>query len=1017
MSAGGGRTLVADTDPEQETFWMCVAERASGVHHRGGIARPDDGDASVSTIFRLTVTNTNDTPLATDDSTETTINTTLTTGNVLLNDDFGDVYGIFYAVTGEGFSDKELYDFSEDLQKTLLLVGGVAKVELWGIPQEVVYVEISRSKMVDMKLSHEMLIGLVQDQNLVVESGDVIVGGERPRFRVTGDFDTIEAIGEIRIPSGENQGLSQIKLSDIATITRGYEEPRNQLLRYNGRPGIGVAVSAITTINVVDVGQRLDDTILEVLESTPIGIEIETIFNQPDSVTTAVNNFVLSLFQAVAIVVGLLVMFMGVQSGIIIGFMLVLIVAGTNLFMLIFGITLQRISLGALIIAMGMLVDNSIVITEGYLVRINKGEDPMKAISAVVKQTTWPLFGATVVAIFAFAAVGMSPDATGEYTRSLFQVIIISLLLSWGLAITVNPLICIQFMKLKDPSVKKPSRFKRLDALKGKAIEKAKSLSKDQPDTGKSGGGFMGWYKRMLTLCMRRSRLTIIVVVGLLLISLWGFGKVTQAFFPASGQPQFMVDYFLVEGSDISTSEEEAKILEQYFLDREIFPEIKKVSTYIGASPPRFQLTFAPESPNSRLSQFMIEVHDPATIPDVLSRIQTYLDENYPQGTAQAYRFQLGPGAKGLINARIQGPDPTVVRQLSQQVKNIMYDTGNAVAIKDNWGDRAKVVRAVIDERAAREVGITRPMINRSLQQSFDGISIGLYREGNRLMPIISRPPFLERADSTALYDLYIWSPVLQTSIPMAQVVTDFELRWEDTRIQRRDRRRTMEVTCDPLRGEATELFAIIRPQVEALEFPPGYKLEWGGQYEDSARANEGISKTFPLAFIAMFLTILVLWNKVKQPIIIFLSVPLSIIGVVAGLLLTGFPFSFMGLMGMLALFGMVIKNAIVMVDEFDLQLSEGGDAFESIIEASSTRVRPVMMAALSTVLGMAPLLPDLFFQGMAVVVMGGLTIASVITLIVTPVLYKMFFGIKEKSEVENALPEDPVSLEAPADA
>lgn len=923
-------------------------------------------------------------------------------GQSIVNDDFGDVYGILYAVTGEGYTDKELYDFSEDLQKRLLLVRGVAKVELWGTPNEVVYVEIPRSRMVDMQLSQDTLISIIQQQNMVVDAGNVVVGSERPLFRVTGDFDTVEAIGNLRIPSPENMGLSQVKLSDIATITRDYEEPRTQLMRFDGRPAIGVAVSAITTENVVEVGDRLDDAIFETLEMTPIGIEIETVFNQPDAVTAAVNNFVMSLFQSVAIVVGLLVIFMGVQSGVIIGFMLVLIISGTLLFMYVMDITLQRISLGALIIAMGMLVDNSIVITEGILVRMQKGEDKKEAAKAVVDQTMWPLFGATVVAIFAFAAVGMSPDATGEYTRTLFQVIIISLLLSWFLAITVNPLICVQFMSPKKPGEKKV-RFKRINKAVTATKEKIASIKLEKEGGESDGGGFMAWFRNVLAGAMRRRWTTMGVLAVLLVTAVIGFGFVTQAFFPSSGQPQFMVDYFLPEGSDISATEADIIEIENYLMDEEIFPEIRQISAFIGASPPRFQLTFAPESPNSRLGQLMVEVHDPATINDVLGRIQTYLNENYPGGTSQAYRFQLGPGAKGLVNARIQGPDPDVLRALSAQVKQIYFRTGNAVAIRDDWGERAKVIRANVDERAAREVGITRPQINQALQASFEGLTVGLYRENHRLIPIISRPPFGERADSTALYDLYVWSPVLQTQVPLSSLVKSFTLGWEDTRVLRRDRQRTMEITCDPMSGEASVLFEQIRPQVEALDFPPGYTLTWGGQYEDSARANAGISQTFPLAFLAMLLTIFVLWNKVRQPIIIFLSVPLSLIGIVAGLLITGFPFSFMGLMGMLALFGMVIKNAIVMVDEIDLTLAGGAEPWQGIIEASSSRVRPVMMAALSTVLGMSPLLPDLFFQGMAISVMAGLTVASVITLVVTPVLYAIFFKVKESGDPDAA--------------
>ena len=923
------------------------------------------------------------------------------TGTSWVNDDFADVYGMLFAITGDGFSEKELYDFSENLQKKLLLVDGVAKVELWGIPKEVVYVEISQTKLKEMQLSPDDLKKLISNQNLVVESGDLLIDTERPYFRVSGDFDNIGAIGDIRIPSKNPDEQTQIKLSDIADIYKGYSEPPDKLIRFNGRPGIAVAVSAISTYNVVEVGERIKTELYKILENTPMGIELNVIYNQPSSVETSVNNFVMNLVQSVTIVIGLLVIFMGLQSGIIIGFMLLLIVAGTLLFMYTFNITLQRISLGALIVAMGMLVDNSIVITDGILVRMQKGMNAKKAGMEVVKQTMWPLFGATIVAIFAFGAVGLSQDSTGEYTRSLFQVIIISLTLSWFLAITVNPLICFQFMKIKTPEEKKKSSFKWLENLKAKLKPKKKVSSKNE--TGEnSTGGFIGWFEKILAASLRKSTMVIIGVLVLLVISVIGYGKVTKAFFPSSGQPQFLVDYFLPEGTDISKTKKDIIQIEKYLLDKENFPEIKQVSSYIGASPPRFQLTFNPESANPRMGQLLIEVYDPETIADVLPKIQSYLDNNYPQAIAQVYRFQLGPGAKGLINARFSGPDPVVLRSLAEKTKSIFNATNNALAVKDDWGNRAKYIKAVVDEKSAKDLGITRPMINQTLKSAYDGISVGLYRENNRLMPIIFRHPADERSVDNVLNDLYIWSPVLKQSVPVSQVVTSFKVDWEDTRINRRHRQRTIEITCDPKKGEASALLAQVKPKVEALELPPGYSLEWGGQYEDSARANEGISKTFPFALLAMFLTLLILWNKVKQPIIIYLSIPLSLIGVVAGLVATGFPFSFMALMGLLALFGMVIKNAIVLVDEIDLRISEGGDKFDAIVKASSSRVRPVMMAALSTVLGMAPLLPDLFFQGMAVTIMAGLTIAAVITLIVTPVLYKVFFGIKEKQDTKD---------------
>lgn len=893
-------------------------------------------------------------------------------GQSIVNDDFGDVYGIFYAVTGLGFSERELFQFSEQLQKELVLVPGIAKVELWGMPREIIYVEIPSSRMDEMNLSSDTLASLIGDQNQVVDAGDVNLGEERAIFAVTGDFSTVESIGNILIPSqdGGFTGDTQITLDNIAQIYRGYEEPLQKLMRYNGKRGIGLALSANTEENVVEIGKRVSKVIDSIKEQTPIGIEVETIFDQPSIVEQSVNNFLLSLVQSVAIVVALLLIFMGVQSGVIIGFMLLLIISGTLLFMYVFQITLQRISLGALIIAMGMLVDNSIVITEGILVRMNKGEDPAEASGKVVSQTIWPLFGATLVAIFAFAAVGMSPDGTGEFTKTLFYVVIISLLLSWFLAITINPLLCVKFMKAK---------------------------ISDNPE-GVEEGKLTLKFKEILRWSLQRKGLVAMITVGFLVLAGFGFTTLAPGFFPASSQPQFMVDYLMPEGTDISTTSRDIAEIEEYLMDKEQFPDIQKVMTFIGSSPPRFQLTFAPEKPSSRLGQFLIEVENPDSIAYLIPEIQSYMDDRYPQAMSQAYRFMVGPGGKGVIQARFSGPDPTVLRQLSEQAKDIYRDTGNAVSIRDDWGERAKVSRVVLNETEAKRVGISRPQVNTALLQAFRGRTVGIFREDDKQIPVVFRPPGIERLETSSARDIKVWSPTLGTGIYLRQISHRFESVMEDTKIQRRNRRRTITVQCDPITGTGGQLYNEISPKVEAMELPPGYTLEWGGEAENSSKASEGIGQTFPLAFIAMFMTIIVLWNKVRQPIIIFLSIPLSIIGLVLGLMITGFPFSFMAIMGTLALFGMVIKNAIVMVDEIDLTWKNGGDRFQGIIDASATRVRPVMMAALSTVLGMVPLLADTFFQGMAVVIMGGLTVASVVTLIVTPVLYAIFFNVKEST-------------------
>ncbi len=642
--------------------------------------------------------------------------------------------------------------------------------------------------------------------------------------------------------------------------------------------------------------------------------------------------------------------------------------------MYLFNITLQRVSLGALIIAMGMLVDNSIVVTEGILVRYQKGEDRLKAAAQVVKQTMWPLFGATLVAIFAFAAVGMSPNSAGEYTKTLFYVIIISLMLSWILAITLNPLVCYHFMHPKQ-------RNDRTDFMDSRT---------------------MSFYKSFLAKALTFKWITLMVVVTTLAVSLWGFQFIDNAFFPNSTQPQFLVDYWMPEGTDIYKTEEGMKKVEEELLDKEKYPNIIKVSTFAGSPPLRFQLTFSGESINGKYGMFLIEVDDNKVLDKLIPRIQKDLENKFIEPIIQAIPFAIGPGGKGTINTRIFGPDPDVLRELSAKVMSIYNSTENAVAVRESWGERVKVLDIEIDEFQARQVGITRPQISQALKQGFDGRPVGIFRKGNKQMPIISLPPKHEREDIKNTMNLYVYSPVLKSSIPITQLIKKTEMKWKDRVISRRDRSRMISVQCDPLEGRASVLFNQVRPVIDKIELPTGYKFEHGGEYESSSDANAMVMGNLPLAILAMFLTIVVLWNGFKQPIIIFLSIPLSVIGVVLGLLVTGKPFSFMAIMGLLSLFGMVIKNAIVLVDEFDLMMKEGKEPFNGIIEAASSRIRPVMMAAGSTILGMIPLVTDSFFQSMAVAIMFGLAVASLITLIVTPVLYAVFFRVSEP-ENENS--------------
>ncbi len=876
-------------------------------------------------------------------------------------DDYGEVFGMYFALTGEGFSYKELKDYADIIKRELLLVKGVGKVELSANRQQAVFVEISDARLSQLGISPDSIAKTLKSQNFVTYSGEVKVGDEYILINPTGTFSDVKQIGNILVSGSESKRL--VHLDDVAKIVRGYIEVPEHLMRFNNQPAIGIGISIVSGGNVVKIGEDIAEKVKSLQGILPVGLKLNPVYLQPIVVNEAINGFLISLLEALAIVVVVLLLFMGLRVGILIGAILLLTVLGTFIFMYIFGIDLQRISLGALIIALGMLVDNAIVVTEGILVRIQKGEDGTQASSKVVKQTMWPLFGATAVGILAFAAIGLSPDSTGEYTRSLFQVILISLMLSWFLAITVSPMLCVLFIKPKP----------------GKLV----------------ADPYQGWfyriYRRFLLMCIRARWLTITAMLGLLALSIFGFGFVKQSFFPNSTTPVFLLDYWRAQGTDIRETEQDTKKLVKYVMT---LKDVESVTSEIGQGAQRFMLVYTPEKPNSSYSQLVIRVKDYRDIDHVEKKIAQYLKENFPNSEPKFKRIRLGPGKDAKIEARFSGSNPTILRKLSNEAQAIMHQNPNAINIRDDWRQQVKVLQPIYSEAQARVTGITRPDLAQSLAKAFTGIQVGLYREGDTLLPIIMRPPENERLNVGTIYNLQIWSPNLKKFVPIGQVVSGFKTTWSNDRIARRNRRRTVTASTDPKTGPASELLKQLRPKIEALKLPTGYKLEWGGEYEDSYDAQVALYKQLPVGILAMIIIVVLLFSKVRQPLIIWLCVPLAFIGVTAGLLITNNEFGFMALLGFLSLIGMLIKNAIVLIDQIDLEIDTGKDPFQAIIDSAVSRVRPVSLAAITTVLGMIPLLFDAFFVSMAVVIMFGLAFATVLTLIVVPVLYAIFFKI-----------------------
>ncbi|HCG7312111.1 TPA: efflux RND transporter permease subunit VmeI [Vibrio parahaemolyticus] len=883
-------------------------------------------------------------------------------------DDFGDVYGILLAVTGDGYSYKELLDYVDYLRRELELVDGVSKVSVSGQQQEQVFIEVSMKKLSSIGLSPNTVFNLLSTQNIVSDAGAIRIGDEYIRIQPTGEFQSVDELGDLLITESGAQGL--IFLKDVAEIKRGYVEVPSNIINFNGSLALNVGVSFAQGVNVVEVGKAFDRRLAELKYQQPVGVEISEIYSQPKEVDKSVSGFVISLAQAVGIVIIVLLFFMGLRSGLLIGLILLLTVLGTFIFMKYLAIDLQRISLGALVIALGMLVDNAIVVVEGILIGTQKGRTRLQAATDIVTQTKWPLLGATVIAVTAFAPIGLSEDSTGEYCGTLFTVLLISLMLSWFTAISLTPFFADIFFK-------------------GQKIKQGEGEENDPYN-----GIIFVAYKKFLEFCMRRAWLTVVVLIVGLGASVYGFTLVKQSFFPSSTTPIFQLDVWLPEGTDIRATNDKLKELESWLAEQE---HVDHITTTAGKGLQRFMLTYAPEKSYAAYGEITTRVDNYEALAPLMARFRDHLKANYPEINYKLKQIELGPGGGAKIEARIIGSDPTVLRTIAAQVMDIMYADPGATNIRHDWRERTQVLEPQFNESQARRYGITKSDVDDFLSMSFSGMTIGLYRDGTTLMPIVARLPEDERIDIRNIEGMKIWSPAQIEFIPLQQVTMGYDMRWEDPIIVRKNRKRMLTVMADPdILGEetASTLQKRLQPQIEAIQMPPGYSLEWGGEYESSGDAQESLFTTMPMGYLFMFLITVFLFNSIKEPLIVWLTVPLALIGVTTGLLALNTPFGFMALLGFLSLSGMVLKNGIVLLDQIEIEMKSGKEAYDAVVDAAVSRVRPVCMAAITTILGMIPLLPDIFFKPMAVTIMFGLGFATILTLIVVPVLYRLFHKV-----------------------
>ena len=913
-----------------------------------------------------------------------------------VGDDFGDVFGFQLAVVGDGFSYADLEKYAKDIRKEISLVDNVARVDLWGVQSKAIYVNVSQSQLSELGLSDGSVKATLEQQNMVVDAGGVDLQRKRFRIAPTGEFKSPEDIGNLHVHASVRDKLSGltadgdkpvssertaelIRIRDIATVERGYLEPPSTMMRYNGKPAIGISITVVSGVNVVKVGQGIDERLEEILPMLPVGIEVNRFHWQSGIVDQAVKGFLINFGEAVAIVLIVLTLAMGWRMGVVIGSSLILTILTSFILMAIFGIDLQRMSLGALIIAMGMMVDNSIVVSDGIVVRMKEGMDPKKAAIEAASQPSMPLLGATVIAVMAFFPIYASDEGAGEYCRTLFTVVGISLLTSWVISMTITPLQCIDMLP-------KPK--------------------KDATDTDPYAGKVYRVFRGIVERAIRVRFLTIGTLVALLVVALMGFGKIDQRFFPDSSMTKFMIDYWAPEGTRIETVAEDLKKAEDKFLGDK---RVDSVATFIGSGPPRFYLPVDPEFPYQSYAQLIVNVKDFRDINDLLNEQNAWFAEEFPQALISISKYGVGPSNVWKFELRISGPataDPAILRSLADEVVSIVEASPLSANARVDWRQRVQKVVPEYNQERARWALVTRGDIADTTKRAYDGLSIGLYREEDDLIPIVLRYVAEERKSVSNMGVLQVRPGSSAYTIPMIQVTDGIDTAWENPLIWRRDRRRTITIESNPIFGVTLpSQRANVLEEIEALEFPPGYTMEWGGEFEDTADATASlIPGVIPALAIILFI-IVALFNAIRPLLIILLTIPFAIIGITAGLLAANTPFGFLALLGAMSLSGMMIKNAIVLLDQVNLELEAGKSRYQAMVDSALSRLRPVVLAAATTVLGVIPLLQDVFWIGMAVTVMAGLTFGTILTMIIVPVLYCTFFRVKSpgKSEQEAA--------------
>lgn len=881
---------------------------------------------------------------------------------VTVADDFGDVYGIYYGLSVDGgFTWAELRDWAQRIKTALVTVDGVQKVSLFGEQTPVVNVYVSLAALANFAIRPETIVATIGQQNTIVNSGEKQAGALQIQILEAGTYKNLDDISNQMLTAASGK---QYRLGDIARVERGYADPPQTLMRVDGRRAVGIGISTEAQVDVVKTGEKITRVLDGLTRQMPVGMDLTVLYPENRIARQANATFVLNLAESVAIVILIIMLVMGFRAGVLIGSSLLFSIGGTLLLMQFLGEGLNRTSLAGFIIAMGMLVDNAIVVTDNAQQAMLRGVARRRAVVDGANAPRWSLLGATLIAIFSFLPLYLAPSSVAEIVKPLFVVLALSLLLSWVLALTQTPLFG-DFMLRVNPAAHDPYDTK-----------------------------FYRAFDRLLAALLRWRWGVVAGVVALFAAALAVMGLMPQNFFPSLDKPYFRADVLLPEGYNIRDTERNLRTMEEWLHAQ---PEVKTVSVTMGSTPPRYYLASSSVSLRPNFGNILVELHDKGQTEAVEARFNAYVRAMCPDVWLRSSLFKLSPVPDAAIEFGFIGDDIDTLRRLTQAAEEIMWRTAGTVNIRNSWGNRVPTWLPLYSQMKGQRIGVTRSQMAQGITIATQGYRLGEYREGDQFMPILLKDENIDTYNLTNLQALPIFTPAGKV-YSIEQATDGFRFEYRVGVVKRYNRQRVMKAQCDPGRGVNTmRLYAALRDSVlRGVVLPEGYSMKVFGEQESQQESNSALARYMPLTMVLIFIVLLLLFRNYREPVVILLMIPLIFIGVVLGLAVTGKVFNFFSLLGLLGLVGMNIKNAVVLVGQVGVLRSEGKDAYEALTAATRSRIVPVAMASGTTILGMLPLLFDSMFGAMAATIMGGLLVATLLTVCVLPVVYAIFYNIRK---------------------